>query len=157
MGGRTTFDLEKVLNLTPEERAYMAGFFDGEGSVGIMRQSSNGKYCAQISIAQNRPAVLQKFHDVFGGALHFDEGKTTLPNGEPISRNVYRWKIAGDIATRAFLDVIRPYAIVKAPEIDEVMFVIKNKHNLTDEQIIVVKENLKRFRKPQLVSNGTTG
>lgn len=153
MGGRSTMDAVAALELTETQRAYIAGFFDGEGSISISYQASNGKPYVQINVSQNRPAVLVWLHAVFGGSLVQEKGMTVLPNGEPISREgVYRWHIGGEQAPSVFLRLMRPFLRVKAQEADEAMHIIRNKHTLTRDEVEASRARMKEYRKPQLVA-----
>ncbi|MDE2233851.1 MAG: hypothetical protein KGJ90_07160, partial [Patescibacteria group bacterium] len=52
---------------------YMAGFFDGEGYVGLMKRVRKGKYIEyflQMSIGQKDGAVMDWVVENFGGHLH---------------------------------------------------------------------------------------
>ena len=68
--------------LTPTERAYLAGFFDGEGCV-----ESNG---TTVGISNTFPDVLYRFQRAFGGHV----GPKT-DNRTSRSRAVWRWAISG--------------------------------------------------------------
>ena len=60
-------DLGAVLALTAPERAYIAGYFDGEGSVGLYPKKSG--FALKITSAQRKPEVLFWLHSLFGGAF----------------------------------------------------------------------------------------
>ena len=46
-------DIISSESLTPEELRYLAGFFDGEGSVGLYYHRAQNQWKAKISISQN--------------------------------------------------------------------------------------------------------
>lgn len=53
-----------------EKSIYMAGFFDGEGYIGILKRIRKGKYLEyflQLSIGQNDGAIVDWIKDNFGG------------------------------------------------------------------------------------------
>lgn len=60
--------IERLISLTSEERAYIAGFFDGEGSIGVYNKRP-GCYSYRLVIAQRRPEVLVWLWECLGGAL----------------------------------------------------------------------------------------
>lgn len=86
---------------------YIAGFFDGEGSVGVYRNGL-GSYCLRTQLTQTKGResyeILSYLLKKYGGNL-----------GEQISlsgRIKYNWQINGDLAAR-FLKDIRPCLLLK--------------------------------------------
>ena len=65
-------DFDRMLALTPTDRAYMAGFFDGEGSIGVYPRGKGG-YVTRLVIAQKKPETLLWLHGIIGGALRLVE------------------------------------------------------------------------------------
>ena len=51
------------------ELAWAAGFFDGEGTIGLYHHKRDGSYGVQVAITQTNPRVLLWIHEVFGGSL----------------------------------------------------------------------------------------
>ncbi len=88
--------------LTLTERAYLAGFFDGEGCV-----ESNGR---TVSITNTYPDVLYRFRRIFGGTV----GPKT-DNRESRGRSVWRWAISG-VSARRFLWTLLPDLTEKRPQ-----------------------------------------
>lgn len=68
--------------------AYMAGIFDGEGSVGITktqpRRYTNPRYTARVMIGMTEKEIVQLFADRYGGSLLVERVHGRKP--------VYRWK-----------------------------------------------------------------
>mgnify|MGYP001597965492 CR=1 FL=1 len=52
-----------------EEIAWAAGFFDGEGSVGVQRDRCGCARYLSLQIGQRDPRPLQRFQALFGGNL----------------------------------------------------------------------------------------
>lgn len=50
-----------------EELAWAAGFFDGEGNVGLFPQNRGRKACLHMSVRQVRREPLDRFHAAVGG------------------------------------------------------------------------------------------
>jgi hypothetical protein len=107
-------DLDKVLALTKEERAYMAGLFDGEGCVSLSTVNKTQHLCV-VTISQKRMAVLAWFHDVFGGSLF-------------VRRRMQRqetrlgvWSIGDADTIRIFHRIVKPYLRIKAEEFELVV------------------------------------
>lgn len=85
----------------------MAGFFDGEGYIGILkrqRKNWNIEYFVQISIGQNDGATMDWIIEHFGGHLH------------NVKRdNSYYWIVSNKNA-HTFLKEITPYLKYKKPQ-----------------------------------------
>lgn len=89
--------------------AWAAGFFDGEGCVGIARRVRGNfiEHLVGVQIGQNTRAALDAICARFGGSIC----KSRTPSG------CYRWRAHGGTAER-FLRAIRPYLFVKGDEAD---------------------------------------
>ena len=90
--------------------AYLAGFFDGEGSIFLTKASRNAGLELRISISQANRWICEKYRMAFGGAIVKDR------NSKPDS-----WKCAGQWRAGAnigleFLKVVYPYLILKQAE-----------------------------------------
>jgi hypothetical protein len=102
----------KLGNLSTEDLAYIAGFFDGEGSVTIhenFRPSPRGKspnHTLQVSIGNTDPQVLNWIHGIFGGSLTFR--KSTKLN----HRDMTQW-VARSNGAAIFLKIIIPFLRMK--------------------------------------------
>jgi len=88
---------------------YIAGFFDGEGSVGIYyRQKTKDRFHLRTQLSQNKDKNIQKMMDYlvdkFGGNL---SEQVTLSG-----RVKYNWQLNSDTAV-SFLRKIEPYLIIK--------------------------------------------
>jgi hypothetical protein len=89
------------------DTAYFAGFFDGEGSVG-MYGSRNAVVLTNTDL---RPLV--RARQLWGGSI------TTQPMWtRPIAvQDLHRWSIYGH-ASRPFLEAIRPFLMLKGEQVD---------------------------------------
>ena len=90
--------------------AYMAGFFDGEGSVGIYVKSyAKNQYYMKCSLTQAGEFLpnLMKFH--FGGRT-YSAGRREIRY-----KDQWEWKIYGHQA-KEFLKAIVPYLKIKRAE-----------------------------------------
>jgi hypothetical protein len=84
--------------------AYMAGFFDGEGSISISLQQ--GKYLRiEVAVSQNTADVLWMYVRQFRGNVYQ-------------STRCYQWKCYGEGAV-AFLKSLIPFMIVKRLDAEE--------------------------------------
>lgn len=110
--------------VTTEEAAYAAGFFDGEGCIGISMQigaTSRGKrypdvrrFYLFVSLSQNDPAPINWLMEKFGGSARFVRGKKSYKEGY---YERWNWAITTKQAL-SFLRTIRPFLIVKAEQAD---------------------------------------
>jgi len=82
---------------------YIAGFFDGEGSVSI----STGGRCS-VAITQKNPAVLYLIQSKFGGNVY---QKTSTFN------ECFHWRITGKEEVIRFLEAMLPICVCKKNEI----------------------------------------
>lgn len=102
--------------LTNAELAYIAGFFDGEGSVTIhenSKPSPRGKapnHTLQVSIGNTDPVVLMWIQSIFGGGLGFRR------NVRENERKFAQWVIRAASAL-PFLEAIRPFLRMKCDQV----------------------------------------
>lgn len=129
-----TPNLEKVAALKPEDWGYIAGFFDGEGTVRLDWKPGNYLSC-HIVITQKRPAVLRWLHDVFGGHLRFDLRKSVVPSSKQYEYGLWAWHLNGTNAPKFFLPKILPYLRVKKEEVEIAVDVMFGKAQMNKEQI----------------------
>jgi hypothetical protein len=82
--------------------SYLAGFFDGEGSI-VIRQSHT--IYLQINVTQTDPRPLQLYVDLFGG-------KVSKMHDDGYWKKSYIWQISSHKAAAA-LEMMLPYLTVK--------------------------------------------
>ena len=95
--------MEKYQKLTVEEIAYIAGFFDGEGYLGI---ADNQGLRLIVSISNTKFEILHWLKDLFGGSIYVRQRSGS--NHKPI----HIWTIVSREAT-LFLCQIQPYLRMK--------------------------------------------
>lgn len=83
--------------------AYVAGFFDGEGSACIC-----GNYSVKVMLVQKEPQVLVWIKDNLGGSIYYRK------NGH----GTYVLQLGQKYAQEKFLLAIRPYLRVKGNDVD---------------------------------------
>jgi len=95
--------------MTKIELAYLAGFFDGEGYVGILKRNRNPKwnpeYWLQVSIGQKDAEILEYLMKEFGGHFH-----TVKRDGS------FMW-LASHGTAYNLLKYIEPYVRYKKPQV----------------------------------------
>lgn len=89
-----------------EELAYLAGFFDGEGSISIIK-TKNG-HSLVLSVSQLNPVPLIRLQARFGGSVHRQPDRRG-------NRSMVVWTTAARRGLAA-LETLRPYLLVKADE-----------------------------------------
>ncbi len=110
------FSLEVISNLTVNDKAYVAGFFDGEGTIGIIARKPHQKsktlncyHQLHVSCTNTNEEVIKYLHELFGGSIF----KAWDTRGK--RRACYRWGLTSRKA-KEFLQAILPYLIVKKQE-----------------------------------------
>ena len=95
---------------TVEERAYLAGLMDGEGSVCIIRRVKTNcwpEYNVQITICNTNLPMLSWIVEHFAGSIKNHTTKSKLGK-----KPIYRWYMSGK-RSKPILETIFPYLIVK--------------------------------------------
>jgi len=100
--------------------AWAAGFFDGEGSVGVyispMKACSHGfRTVLNASLCQTSLPCLELVKERFGGSICTTEHRT--PHGRRWAVQ-HKWIVRNDKAI-VFLKAIQPYSVVKKHQIDK--------------------------------------
>lgn len=103
-----TVNSESWGEINPEEAAYVAGFFDGEGCVNFARGKSGQPHIRVLIVNTNR-AVLEYIQRLFGG----DINRTVRQDGWKQS-----WQLrVGWSRAIQLLEAIEPYVRVKADQV----------------------------------------
>ena len=93
------------------ELAYLAGFFDGEGSIGLYDLRGNDpryaehRRCLVAKVGQLDRKPLELFKNRFGGSIQ----QYATPKGD---KPYYRWSVSHRKA-RVFAEIIIPYLFLK--------------------------------------------
>ena len=82
--------------------AYLAGFFDGEGNIGIYEQSHHLSHMLTVSIANTERWIAEWYKLALGGSVI----KRVRPKKE--HKDVYVWRVYGDNA-KVVLQALLPY------------------------------------------------
>jgi hypothetical protein len=121
-------DLDKVVALSPTDRAYIAGFFDGEGSLGLYKKSSG--FAAKLSFTQRKPDTLVWLHGIFGGALVTVEGHNA-------SKPYYELRFERRGHILSVLRVILPYLRDKKEQADLLVNFITTDMSVSESDNVV--------------------
>jgi len=103
---------------------WLAGFFDGEGSVGIYPRNQNRTktiryYVLVVSLAQSGDrgkAVLDACKDRWGGSVYAQKHGDDVP----ASKVMWKWNVSSDKALQ-FLNDIFPYTYIKQEQISHAL------------------------------------
>jgi len=116
-------DLDAVMELSVADRAYIAGYFDGEGSVGLYPKKSG--FALKVTIAQRKPEVLLWMHSLFGGAF---------VSIDRVERNnqYYELRLEGPALALPLLRIVAPYVREKK---EQVTVVIEHYTNIGDKTL----------------------
>lgn len=102
--------------MNSNDLSYIAGFFDGEGSVYVTTKKRNygrGRYYAlNVTAVNTNPEVIEWINQMFPGHT-----RTNYRNGgNPKNRDIYFWSRCSKLAAE-FLRTIQPYSRVKSDQI----------------------------------------
>lgn len=128
------------------EMAYIAGLFDGEGSVGIYK-STNGKsskvyYSVKLSIVGTyRPMIESVYKEFNIGSFTTQKRQAvhSTPRGAVLGKQGWRWSVTDKNGVYHVLQTIRPYLIEKASQADIVLDYLDGKYNGKEASIMCKK------------------
>lgn len=130
-------DIDRMLALTELDKAYIAGFFDGEGSVG-MYHKKNG-IALKLSLTQNTLDVLHDLWLTFGGAL------VTVAAREN-SRAYYELRIERRDHVGAVLRTFAKYVRIKQDQVQLVLGYLQDRDGLSDDDKADIVVQLKEMK-----------
>lgn len=136
--------VEIILKLTKEYLAYVAGFFDGEGSVSIAHIKVSGQYYLAVRVVKNIEKVIRDIATNFGfeNVVYRDKDYPQLNAKRP------NWRlILGNKKAYNFLKAIYPYLIVKRKQAE---IGIKFQEMLHSDLDSAVKNKLKEEFKAEI-------
>ena len=95
---------------------YLAGFFDGEGSIGIYTNGLGTGRTLRVQLTQTvtpqSTALLTAMRDRWGGSL--------CPFNRTLRRNAWNWQVSAGKGI-VFLRDVRPWLLLKADQADVVL------------------------------------
>lgn len=94
--------------MTKLEKAWLAGFFDGEGCIHPISYKKKGPTGIRITLGQKFPNVLYYIK----GLLKF--GQVNLRN----NRRTHSFQVANKTQCQRFIEIILPYSIVKRKQLE---------------------------------------
>ena len=92
--------------------AYIAGFFDGEGCISIVRRMKRDSYALTIQVGQMERAPLEMFKARFGGTIYVQKrSRHSFSSNELLA-----WRLSKRDQQRSFLEVMIPFLRSKKQE-----------------------------------------
>lgn len=140
-----------MINLSEVEKAYLAGIFDGEGSVWIYRRKKENHYYVRIAVTNTNTQLLE-FVAVKSGIGKIVQNTLTKrytnitskyhPNWKPC----YYWYADGQMCGE-FLKVVAPFLIPKKERVELALEFQEGRNNrsLTKEQEKEYYDRLKKL------------
>lgn len=132
-----------MLILETIDKAYIAGFFDGEGSIGYYNAAKShknrlGYFHAAVNISNTDPRVIFWIKEVTGigrsQIIHFKDGKRRI---------AYQWQIGKKLDVIEFLSAIRSYLKVKGDQVDILLAHLTQESDYVQKQGSVTPEIVK--------------
>lgn len=121
---------------------YLAGFFEGEGSVYIVK-NNGGKYSPDKISYSIRATLTNGFKQIleipyrrYGGYIG-NKGKKTP--------HIFEWVCVGKTA-KLFLMDIQPFLIAKSDQVELALFFYENRKTLSDEESLKIKQCLSNLK-----------
>jgi hypothetical protein len=102
--------------MTPEQIAWLAGLFDGEGSINTQAHLNKTVNGLSIQITNTCHELLVKVQEVTGVGFI----ATRPPHKNPQHKTTYDWRTSGAVA-RDIVTLIHPWLIVKRATADLVV------------------------------------
>jgi hypothetical protein len=126
--------------------AYIAGFFDGEGSVYVTGKHHN----IRVGISNTNPLIPQLACRLFGGSVHWNKSNSSkMFKKRPTNHRLcLQWNINGSKACD-FLKAIRPFLKMKIEQANIAITLQKTKQKKVGGVIIPLSYALIAWREKQ--------
>lgn len=99
-----------MINLSETEKAYLAGLFDGEGTIGYYLKKKIGYHIVQVAIYNTDPRIMNWIKE----RIHFG----SITTNKRTKYIHWGWMISSKSQAVEFLGLIRSYLIIKADQVD---------------------------------------
>jgi hypothetical protein len=99
--------------ISDEQKAHLAGFFDGDGDLGIGKYKIGKEgvgWHIRVNFGQSTPDTVQFAQSVYGGSLIF---RTAAACHNSSGKGEYRYQLTARNAVNAYLADIQPYVVEK--------------------------------------------
>lgn len=135
----------EIRGLTDEERAYIAGYADGQMCVRVDRNHHN-RWVASITITQNDPGVLRWLCEIYGGRLSRPRSRR-LKNGS--QKLFYQWRLRRFNAVGTFMQDTLPFLAEKRAQVELVL--ARFSRGMNPEHGAVLVAELARLKKIPMI------
>lgn len=88
--------------------SYLAGFFDGEGTICVSRKTKHNSFDLKVCVGQKECRVLKLLRSRFGGKIYLLHS-----HGEP---QIYQWDARRKSSIAKFLKAMTPLLVIKKEE-----------------------------------------
>lgn len=107
--------------LAPECWAYVAGFFDGDGTIHFHTQKGREHSHIRLQIGQKQPEVLEKIRGMLqiGTVVQKKEAQVKELNGRTYEQRLWRWAVGSHSEVLWALKNLLPYLTVKKEKATE--------------------------------------
>lgn len=125
--------------ITEVEKAYIAGLFDGEGTIGYYFKGKLRTHVAQLAIYNTDPRVMVWLRNILpsGGVYPNSRIKTGRKRG-------WQWMLSSRPCVEQFIRAIRPYLVIKADQVDLILALWEAEDKLKRGRRI--SDNVKQLR-----------
>jgi hypothetical protein len=144
--------MEEEKSMTESDAAWSAGFFDGEGSIGLYHYPRfRDSWAFRVNVSQKSREPLDKLMDLFGGSILLTKARPNNRKPNPI----WQWSLTNVLAIESFLQAILPYSVLKRVQIAAALEFCELRrsrvYRLTDEELIARTNILMRIKKAKNV------
>jgi hypothetical protein len=101
--------------VTDVQLAYLAGFIDGEGSIGIVSIAKHKRYVTQIAAYNTNPVPIELLSRLFGGKVRLRKWKQNKK-----WKDGYEWKLTA-LKAATVIRAIQPYLLIKSKQAELVL------------------------------------
>lgn len=119
------------IDILERHYAYLAGFIDGEGHIGIKkykRGNNSPTYSERVSVGGICKLAIYSFNDYYPGYIYHHKPNDKSPNG------FYSWEVT-DNKAREFLLLVLPYLRIKKLEAQIVLALGKHKEQTKRQKL----------------------
>jgi len=129
--------------------AYLAGIFDGEGSIVIhknkpIKRMVNPTYVIEANVYNTNEWIIRQFHFSFGGGVHLQ--KRQMPSTHSGKCPIWVWQISANKAL-PFLKTLLPYLKLKRGQVEiAIKFQeekVRKRYRRSDEKDLAIAEATK--------------
>ena len=101
--------------------AYLAGFFDGEGSIVIRKRGKDNYYPQiQLSLSNTDELSIKFLHESLGGRV------LSIKPSNPKYKTQYSWRLTRNADSKTALELMLPWLIIKKERAEAALTILRN-------------------------------